>query len=417
MNDFNYMIFVLLTILYGYQALYILISLFLKEREPKAKQLHKYAVVIAARNEEKVIGELLKSIQHQKYPKELVDTFVIADNCTDNTARVAKEAGAFVCVRDHQNLVGKGYALDFLFERIAQDHSDKEYEGYFVFDADNLLDENYIQEMNKLFDEGYRILTSYRNSKNYDTNWISAGYSLWFLREARYVNHSRMILGTSCAVSGTGFLVHQDIIHKNHGWKFHLLTEDIEFSAHSAILGESIGYCKRAKLYDEQPINFQQSWDQRMRWAKGFYQVFLQYGKDLAKTAITAKNFSCYDLLMTVSPALLLTFFTLLVNGVILSLGVLWEEPYTVMFAMEAIVSTLLKYYGLLWGIGLLTTITEWREIHCSPLKKIWYVFTFPFFIFTYIPISIAALFQKVQWKPIYHNVVKSMDQIRQLNG
>ena len=416
-NDFNYMIFVLLTILYGYQALYILISLFLQDPEPKAKQLHKYAVVIAARNEEKVIGELIKSIYNQRYPKELVDIFVVADNCSDETARVAKEAGAFVYVRNHQKLIGKGYALDFLFEKIVEEHTDKAHEGYFIFDADNLLDEDYISEMNNLFDQGYRILTSYRNSKNYDTNWISAGYSLWFLREARYLNYSRMIMGTNCAVSGTGFLVHQEIIRNNHGWKYHLLTEDIEFSAHSAILGETIGYCKKAKLYDEQPVNFQQSWDQRIRWAKGFYQVFHHYGRNLMKSAIEEKSFSCYDLFMTVAPALLITALAFLANAVVLSLGILKEDPYTVMFTLEAIVSTLVKYYCLLLGIGLLTTITEWREIHCSIRKKIWYVFTFPVFIFTYIPISIAALFQKVQWKPIYHNVVKSMEQIRQING
>lgn len=416
-NDFNYWIFVIMTALYSYQALYILVSLFLQDKESSAKQLHKYAVVIAARNEEVVIGELIKSIRNQRYPKELVDIFVVADNCTDNTAKVARRAGAFVYTRFHQKLVGKGYALDFLFERIGQEHHNKNYEGYFIFDADNLLDEDYICEMNKLFDQGYRILTSYRNSKNYDANWISAGYSLWFLREARYLNYSRMILGTNCAVSGTGFLVHQEIIHNNHGWKYHLLTEDIEFSAHSALLGETIGYCKKAKLYDEQPQKFHQSWDQRIRWAKGFYQVFYRYGKNLAKSTITEKSFSCYDMLLTVAPSLIITALAFLVNVVVLWLGMAEDDPYVVMFTLEAMVGTVIKYYGLLFGIGMLTTITEWREIHCPSHKKIWYVFTFPIFIFTYIPISIVALFQKVKWKPIYHSVVKSMEEIHQSNG
>ena len=69
------------------------------------------------------------------------------------------------------------------------------YEGYFIFDADNLLDANYVAEMNKVFDSGCRVITSYRNSKNYDSNWISAGSALWFLREAKYLNNSRMIPG------------------------------------------------------------------------------------------------------------------------------------------------------------------------------------------------------------------------------
>ena len=135
--------------------------------------------------------------------------------------------------------------------------------------------------MNKVFDSGYKVITSYRNSKNYDSNWISAGYSLWFLREAKYLNNSRMQLGTSCAISGTGFLVSAEIIRNNGGWIHHLLTEDIEFTVDSVIHGVKIGYAANAILYDEQPTLFRQSYNQRLRWAKGFYQVFAKYGLGL----------------------------------------------------------------------------------------------------------------------------------------
>ena len=116
--------------------------------------------------------------------------------------------------------------------------------------------------MNKTFSKGYRIITSYRNSKNFGTNWISAGYSLWFLREAKFLNNARMMLGTSCAVSGTGFLVSSEVIRERGGWNYHLLTEDIEFTVDTVIRGETIGYCAGAMLYDEQPTRFDQSWNQ-----------------------------------------------------------------------------------------------------------------------------------------------------------
>ena len=283
-NAFNLSLFILFTVLYSYQIFYAFVALFHKVRPtPPASRNHRYAVLIAARNESSVIAELIDSIQKQKYPKELLDIFVVADNCTDNTADVARRAGAIVYERHNTVQVGKGYALDYILKLIAQDYGEDAYEGFFVFDADNLLDENYVAEMNKLFDRGYRVLTSYRNSKNYDSNWLSAGYSLWFLREAKYLNNPRMILGTSCAISGTGFLVHNDIIKKNHGWKHHLLTEDIEFSIDSVIQGEKIGYCGTAKVYDEQPRTWEQSWNQRLRWSKGFYQVFARYGGRLVK--------------------------------------------------------------------------------------------------------------------------------------
>lgn len=115
--------------------------------------------------------------------------------------------------------------------------------------------------MNETFSDGYRIITSYRNSKNYGDNWISAGYALWFLREAKYLNNARYLLGTSCAVSGTGFMFSREILKSCGGWPFHLLVEDIEFTIHNIVSGEKVGYCPRAVLYDEQPTKFSQSWE------------------------------------------------------------------------------------------------------------------------------------------------------------
>jgi cellulose synthase/poly-beta-1,6-N-acetylglucosamine synthase-like glycosyltransferase len=375
---------------------------------------HKYAVVIAARNESAVIGQLINSIKKQKYPSSLIDIYVVADNCTDNTAEVAGKAGATVFKRFNTQLVGKGYALDYAF-KIIMDGSEK-YEGYFVFDADNLLDENYIAEMNKVFDKGYNIITSYRNTKNYDTNWLSAGYSLWFIREAKYLNNSRMILNTGCAISGTGFVVSDEIIRKNNGWKHHLLTEDIEFSVDNAIQGEKIGYCGTAVLYDEQPYLFKQSWDQRLRWAKGFYQVFAKYGRDLVKSIFKKRSFCCYDMFVTITPALFLSLISVIVNIVFLTLGLINIDtmPEIINETTSAIMMAMINSYFVLFALGVVTTITEWKQINAKPINKIKYLFTFPIFIFTYVPISIVALFRKIEWKPITHNIAKSIEEVRQ---
>ncbi len=276
-NTFNLIMFAILSSMYFYQVIYIMLTLVSGKKRTEWRapaKLHRYAAVIAARNEEAVIGELIRSIRNQNYPSGLLDIFVVADNCTDRTADVARAAGAIVCERSNRRAVGKGYALNHIFSIIRYSYSDKHYDGFFVFDADNLLDENFVMEMNRVFNSGYRIVTSYRNSKNYSSNWISAGYALWFLREAAYLNGPRMMLGTSCAVSGTGFLVSSDIIRERGGWKHYLLTEDIEFSVDQIMRGETIGYCAKAVLYDEQPCTFRQSWNQRLRLAKGFYQCF-----------------------------------------------------------------------------------------------------------------------------------------------
>ncbi len=407
---FNCIISVVFTLCYAYQFFYIFVGLLKKPLEFIAKKQHRFAVVVSARNESSVIGNLIQSIKSQNYPSELVDVFVIADNCTDNTAEVARNAGAIVYERFNKQQVGKGYALDWMFKIIQTDHADKNYEGYIIFDADNILDPNYIKEMNKVFDNGYRIITSYRNSKNYDTNWITAGYSLWFLREARYLNNARMQLGTSCAISGTGFLVSAEVIRENGGWIHHLLTEDIEFTTDSIIKGEKIGYCANAVLYDEQPTLFSQSYTQRLRWAKGFYQVFKNYGAKLVKGAFKG-SFSCFDMFMTISPAMLLTLISIAINIVAIPVGLINQSP-DLPLLVKTLAQTLMNFYGMFLLLGTITAVTEWNQIHCSKGKKILYLFTFPLFMLTYVPIAIVALFRKVEWKPINHSVSKSLTEI-----
>ena len=252
-SNFNSFIFVLFMLLYAYQVFYVLAAFFAKHKgkDPKDVKQHKFAFLIAARNESSVIAQLIDSIRRQDYPEDLIKIFVIADNCTDNTAEVARKAGAVVYERNNKDLIGKGYALDFGLKNIDRDFGQENIEGIFIFDADNLLTKNYVEEMNRVFDEGYPVVTSYRNSKNYGTNWLTAGYSLWFLRESKYLNNSRMLLDTNCAVSGTGFLVNTEVFKENDGWHYTLLTEDIEFSVDCAVAGRKIGYAN-AEFFDEQ---------------------------------------------------------------------------------------------------------------------------------------------------------------------
>ncbi|MFP7493004.1 glycosyltransferase family 2 protein [Terribacillus saccharophilus] len=417
MSQFIFYIGMVFTLVFVYKVVYIIVAFKARRAGHPEKEevpLRKYAFLIPARNEEVVIGQLIETIKNQNYPKELYDIFVIADNCTDQTAQIAREAGAIVAERFNQKQVGKGYALDYLLNIIGTDYASKHYDGYFVFDADNLLDENYIAEMNKTFNQGYKVITSYRNSKNYDQNWITSGYALWFLYEAELLNRPRMYLNTSCAVSGTGFLVHSDVIKENGGWVHHLLTEDIEFTVSQIIKGEKIGYCSRAVFYDEQPSTFSQSWKQRLRWAKGFYQVFMNYGKELFQGMIRGKGyrFSCFDMMMTVMPVVVVSMLCIIGNILILLLVPFEGEGLFYTYVMVSTIGVL-WIYSLLFGLGLITTILEWKKIRCPNWKKILYLFTFPLFLFTYLPISVVALFKKIDWKPIPHTVVKSLDDLR----
>lgn len=407
----------MLAVLYVYQAFYVIVGLVRRKRplSHQAQTLHRYAVLISARNEEEVIGELIESLKKQDYPQELLDIYVIADNCTDATARVAQQAGAMVFERFDRVRVGKGYAMDWFFHKLEEQGKGELYDGYFVFDADNIVDPAFVREMNNVFDSGdYAALTCYRNSKNYASNWISAGYSLWFLREARFLNFARMQMGTGCAVSGTGFLVSAQVVRENGGWPYHLLTEDIQFSIDCAVQGRRIGYCDKAVVYDEQPTTFQQSWTQRMRWSKGFYQVAARYLGSLFRGCFTQKRgrFTCYDMMMTVAPGMLLTTAVLGFNAVILLSAI--TEPMSVAAelmqdSMMFLLDNLFNFYICMLLYGGMTLLVEWKQVNARASKKILYLFTFPLFMLTYIPISLAALVRRVEWKPIRHNSSASL--------
>lgn len=397
----NLIIGIVFTCCYAYQLFFLVVPFTRKQEPHKPEVLHRFAILICARNESEVIADLIQSIRNQTYDQSLMTVFVMADNCTDNTAEIARQEGAVVYTRFNKEKVGKGYALEQLLINIEEDYP-QTYDGFFVFDADNVLDRGFVAAMNRTFSDGYEVITSYRNSKNYGDNWISAGYALWFIRESRYLNNARMLLGTSCAVSGTGFLFSRKVIESTNGWRFHLLTEDIEFSVYNILQGRQIGFCADAVLYDEQPVTFRQSWRQRLRWARGFLQVFRKYGFSLFK-GVGKGQFSCYDMSMTVMPAYILTVglaFVYLIGGFLSA-----AEGMSVLPCLKYMLQTLTWLYTLLFLLGAFTTITERKNIYTTTGRKILYTFTFPLFMLTYIPISMVALFSKqVQWKPIEHH-------------
>lgn len=413
---FNTIVGLVFSICFLYQVVFFFIGLIRGQvKIPPAKKQHTYAFFIAAHNEEAVIANLVKSIKDQDYPSELIDVFVVADACTDNTAQAAREAGAIVYERNDLSRKGKSWVMDYGFDRILREYPGK-HEAFFIFDADNLLSRDYVTVMNDAFDQGYLALTSYRNSKNFGSSWISSAYATWFIREARYLNNARMICHTSCAVSGSGYLVSAKLIEGMKGWDFHTLTEDIQFSTFCAIHGVRIGYAP-AEFFDEQPVTLKASIKQRMRWTKGFYQVLFTYGRHMFKSIGKFHRFAAYDMLMVVGPAMLLTLMCLLVNVTFIAVGSLSHgflaTDAEIEMAIGSIIMMLAYMYGTFFVMGLSTTITEWKHIHCPQKWRIFTnLFTFPLFMFTYVPLTVAALFLKVDWVPTPHDVSVTLDEV-----
>lgn len=315
--------------------------------------------------------------------------------------------------RNDPERIGKGYALDLAFKKLLEDKDDSD--AYIIFDADNLVDKDFVKEMNISLGKGYKVLTSYRNSKNYGTNWITSGYSLSFIREAKYLNKARQELNLSCAISGTGFCLSREIIEKQNGWNHYLLTEDIEFTVDHVIQGEKFGISEKSVVYDEQPETFKSSWYQRLRWTKGFYQILGRYGGKLLK-GIFKGSFSCYDFFITLFPASAYTIYNFIKCIIECAYGIgaftRTHNLHTLIFnCLWPLASCLGIMYLIFFLMGLVTMITEHKVIRATKGEKIRSLFTYPLFMITYCPIAIVAIFKKVSWTPIPHTVTATIDE------
>ena len=463
-------IYRILAILTIYKTFYLILGTFFTRIFPKAKKNHKYAIVIAARNEEKVIGNLLDSINKQDYPKKLITTFVVCDNCIDNTKKVAKEHGAICYERFDEKKKTKGYALQFLFNQIKKDYGIDYFEGYFVFDADNLLSKDYVTRMNEAFDTGEKIITSYRNTKNFDENWISANYAIHWLRSIRTAHRARSILRLATNIQGTGFLFSNELVR--NGWKYTSLTEDRAFTADAVKEGYRISYNDKAVFYDEQPVNLKIALRQRLRWSKGHLQSFIETGPGLFINIFCGKlfrknkqnvqanfgmkivesirhRFASFDILMLMIPNAVLYFllwfifscvlyanhaYLVGINGVNLFsggtiLGKLLRRVFDLyLFVPSGYAAFFMAFYLTIWlrvfyligryienmWMAIYIFFIEHKRIKKISLKnKIIFTITWPIFDIIGKYTMYIAIFKKVEWKQIPHESKVTIDDLK----
>jgi len=269
-----------------------LIGLFRKEEKKNYTPKNKLALLIAAHNEEVVIGSLIESMLKLDYPKDMYDIFVIADNCTDDTAKIAKGYGVNVCERFAEDKKGKGYALEWMFAKLF--NMDKQYDAVAIFDADNLVHKDFLKEINSKLQDGYKVVQGYIDSKNPEDSWIAAAYSIAFWTQNRMFQLARANVGFSNQIGGTGFAVETNTL-KKLGWGATCLTEDLEFTCKLILNGEKVGWAHDAIIYDEKPLKLAQSWNQRKRWMQGFTDVASRYFFKLIKKAIIDRKFYVFD--------------------------------------------------------------------------------------------------------------------------
>lgn len=386
----------IVTIFWLYQLIVSICSLVkLKDKPILEDKQNRFMAIIPAHNEESVIGNLIESLKKQDYPKELYDIYVIADNCTDKTAQIAKDLGAIVYERFDEENKTKGHALKwFLNQKIEEDAP---YDAFCVFDADNIVDEKFIKSMNKKLCQGEDVVQGYRDIKNPTDSWISAGYAIFYWTMNRFYHLARYNLGLSPLINGTGFMVKFDVVKPN-GWDTKTLTEDIEFSLKRIIAGKKLGWSTEAIVYDEQPVGFKQSWSQRSRWTVGHMQCIQNYTKDLAvatKEKKTLMNFDGFLYIIGSIPMFILTLVLLAINFIMyLGNGITTGE------LLINILRYLIPTFLLPIGTAILIMILDKK-----PIKPMWKgLLCYPLFLGSWLLINFKCLFKReTNWDKIEH--------------
>ena len=366
-----------------------------KEKPLLTKKNHKFMAIIPAHNEEAVVGNLIESLKNQEYDKNLYDIYVIADNCTDNTANVARRAGAIVLERFDPAHKTKGYALQWLLKQKIEENAD--YDAFFVFDADNIVDKDFILNMNKKLCQGEDVVQGYRDIKNPTDNWITAGYALFYWTMHRLYHLARYNVGLSTLLNGTGFMVRFDVV-KPDGWQTETLTEDIEFSLKRIIKGKKLGWATDAIVYDEQPTSFKQSWSQRSRWTVGHMQCMKRYTGELFNSVKEHRSLVTFDgflYIVGTTPMLVITMLVLFINCAMYAAQSMTNLEFAINI-LRYLVPTLL----LPIGTAVVAMALDRKPIK-PMLKGLLY---YPLFMGTWVIINIKCLFKReTTWEKIEH--------------
>ncbi len=414
----------LLGVLVSHFILFAIIGIFAKKTFPKTNKKLKYGVIIPARNEEAVVGSLIESIKKSSYPKDKLHVFLVAHNCSDKTAEIGRKMGVTVYEYDNPAERTMGYAFKYLFSKIAEDYGVENYDGFFIFNSDNIVSYDYFEKMNDAFVSENResVVTSFRNSKNFGENALSAMYGLYFMYGCRFEARGRAVLGISTRVQGTGYLISSQIV--KDGWKYVTLTEDWEFTADRVLMGSKITYCDEAVFYDEQPTKPGIMWRQRIRWARGHLLVFISRYFDILSFLFTPKRsvsikqkLSVYDLSVNVLPIgiigvglAIFHFLSLLCCRVFGDYDVAWAlRDYVGAYA----ISIGYSYATVTFSSIIITFLERKRIPRTRPLVMLTAILLWPLFVLLAVPCDIAALFGvgKV-WEPIPHKSAVKIDDI-----
>lgn len=383
------LLFALMTLLNLFSIYLGVIALFTFKRRkpyPKAAPDTRFAVIIPARNEAKVVGNLIEKLRAQDYPSEKVDIYVVTNNCTDGTEAVALAAGAKILPCTGR-VTCKGEVLHQAVEKLLP----MEYDAFAFFDADNLPDPAFLQSMNDALAAGERVCKGRLKAGNALDSWVAGGYGLYHAMMEWTYSRPHSAAGFSSNLVGTAFVVHREVFEAMGGWNTVTLCEDTEFAAQCTRIGYRVAWVHEALSYDEQVTSFWVSLRQRHRWCSGMVQAARLMMRDMFSARCPkkgmARDFGMLFLISHTAP----------LAAVVMLISLPFQTP--VMLAMGG-ASLILSYIGMVIAAIVLCILGGYPVGRMGAT-----VAMFPIFMVSWMPLQVVSLFVPVKhWHAIDHN-------------
>lgn len=353
-----------------------------------------FAVLVPAHDEEAVIGELIDNLAYMRYPRHLYDVYIIADNCSDATAAVARARGAEVFERRDPERRGKPFAVEYALGRLWS--QPRRHDAVVILDADNLVAPDFLAAMNTRLLRGERIIQGYLDVKNPDDTWVSASFALSYWVSNRFWCLAKHNLGFTVPLGGTGMCIDMETLRRV-GWGTATLTEDLEFTVRALLQGIRTTWAHEAVVFDEKPLTFAQSWRQRLRWVQGAAQVAVRF-----LPALLREGFRRGDLVLLESAVMVSRPFLVALAAVsggaffLVSRHYSADPPIWTLVPREAFLAVAGLQYLLPFAAILLDRVPA-RPFRFLPL--------FPLFAYSWIPLTCLGVLRghRREWSHTRH--------------
>ena len=421
MIDYDLALYIMDGVFYGIIVVMIALSWFYVagfflsikriKKAPHSDKFTKFAILVPARNEGEVVKNIMHALSVQTYPKEWFDVWFIVESEDDPTYQLALDYGYHAFVRDEltPQRKTKGFAMQECIRYFK--NSDLKYDAYMIFDADNVMDIDYIEKMNDLRQSGVEVGVGYRNFTNINDNWLTSGSAILFTYMNSFTSKNRTLLFKKCIIAGTGYYVNADIIDEAGGWIFTGMTEDTEFTTYCEYHNINMCYYPLINFYDEQSPSLKTNHYQHIRWVWGFLtprKRFIKGGKQHNAVGKVRANSAIFEYRVSIVPFITACAADLLIliAAIILYVFSLRQAPESSMaFLINIIVYAVFLYS--LFVIAAIATIAH----NFNRLKMKWWmillsVVTYPFYFLDILVAFFHGLFvprTRKTWTAIKH--------------